>query len=348
MKSDPLAGYTHLAKIILSILKPGLTAIILPALFLEIAIISAFAQTGNPQNQGLRSSDGIEHATGNAQGMAEQPGSNGFDIPELLRLCEINGAAMHKGIFDYTYTLKKVRTTLNEQGKVKDESVELFEAYPVRGEHVLIKLSTDGEPVPPWRVRLERKNAGEQLMAAERTRENDGKAVDPHYISAGVLGNAHGKRVRVSIDLSEFLHSCDFFSPRQEKLDGRDTIVLRFQPRAGINLPSNKRYILDLAGVVWIDADDKVLVRLEGWPATEFAEGKAESHLLPDPNAALIYQQTRLDTGKWFPSLIRINPVGDLTLFEGLSWDVKFEFLDYKQFKVEMGDPKIKDPNDGK
>ena len=38
---------------------------------------------------------------------------------------------------------------------------------------------------------------------------------------------------------------------------------------------------------------------------------------------------------------MRINSGGNLMLFDGLNWDVVFEFADYKQFKTSADDLKI-------
>ena len=53
------------------------------------------------------------------------------------------------------------------------------------------------------------------------------------------------------------------------------------------------------------------------------------------PRASLVlYQQARLPTGVWAPTLIRINSGGDAALFGGLNWDVVLEFSDYKEFST--------------
>jgi hypothetical protein len=51
--------------------------------------------------------------------------------------------------------------------------------------------------------------------------------------------------------------------------------------------------------------------------------------------AALIYQQERRANGIWFPGLIRMNARGRADLFNGLNWDVVFEFSNYHRFGTE-------------
>ena len=60
----------------------------------------------------------------------------------------------------------------------------------------------------------------------------------------------------------------------------------------------------------------------------------AQNNETPRKEAAIIYQQVRLPTGVWLPSLIRMNAAGDDQLFNGLNWDVLFEMSDYKRFDI--------------
>jgi hypothetical protein len=260
-----------------------------------------------------------------------------LDMAELVREIETNGAVMHMQMRQYTYLLKKTRRVLNQQGKVAEAQVQAFEAYPVRGEHVLIQLTTNGVPLPSWQVEAERKRAGERLEKLEREEkqnEQDKKQPTQAYAIAGVYGRAQGKPVALAIDPAAFLHSCELSSPRFERVGDRDMIVLNFRSRPGVNLPKNKSFVARLAGSIWIDAVDKVITRLEGRPA----------HTSPDSEARLIYQQVRLPGGVWFPNLIRVNAAGDYLLFDGLNWDVVFEFSDYKRFSTSVEEVNIQDP----
>ena len=62
-----------------------------------------------------------------------------------------------------------------------------------------------------------------------------------------------------------------------------------------------------------------------------------------DHEAALIYQQDRQSNGLWFPTLIRVNARGHTDLFNGLNWDVVFEFSGYQRFNTSASE-KINTP----
>ena len=268
---------------------------------------------------------------------------------ELLQLTDSNGKLLHKRLLDYTYQLKKVHRVLNASGNSIYTEEQVFEAYPIRGEHVLITLSRNG--VQSRTISDERKQAAKQLEEAEKLRLKENEAgkisneqIVGSYVSAGVTGVYAGKTGYVSINISTFFQSCDFFSPRIEKIGGRETIVLNYRYRPGVALAPNHRYLANLVGTVWIDQTDKVLTRLEGWPASAAAFDLVQS-TAPRDEAALIYQQIRQADKTWTPSLIRMNAGGRTDLFDGLNWDVVFEFSNYRQFNTQAEDAKIKDPN---
>jgi tetratricopeptide (TPR) repeat protein len=269
------------------------------------------------------------------------------EMKELLHLSELNGGTMSRKLLDFTYTLKKTRRILNDRGNSSAAQVHVYEAYPIKGEHVLILLSRDG--IPSKTVANDRGRAAKELMEAERRKEKtarpagDSTEEPGDYVSAGVFGIQGGKPAHISINVSAFLRHCEFFSPRVETFDDRPAVALNFRPRFGVELPRNYSYINKMVGTVWIDREDRIVVRLEGWPDAEGAFDFAQS-IAPRDEASLIYQQERLAGGLWFPRMIRMNAEGRSELFGGLNWDVVFEFGNYRQFNTQADDLKIKDP----
>lgn len=271
------------------------------------------------------------------------------EFVDVLKQGEANGGAMHRHLYDYTYLLKKTRRVLDDRGNPVNTEEEIFEAYPIRGEHVLIRLSTNG--LPSRTLADDRKRAVKQLEEAERRKalsamgdHAEGRTEDMGYVSAGVSGAYNGRPGYVSINISAMFRACEFFSPRVEKINGRETLVLNFRRRAGISLPTNQSYISKLIGTVWIDQTDKIVARLEAWPAAQAAFDLLQS-TAPRDHAALIYQQQRQANGMWFPSMIRMNAGGREELFNGLNWDVVFEFSNYQHFDTSADNLIINPPN---
>ncbi len=263
---------------------------------------------------------------------------------ELLQQSEKRGGAMHRKLFDYTYQLTKTKRTLNPHGKSVSSEQQVFEAYPIRGEHILIRLSTNG--LAAKNVADERKRAVKELEEAERNPKPVTQPGAEGYIAAGITGISQGQPSYVSIDVTTVLKACEFFSPRTETINNRPTTVLSFRPRAGMNLASKHTYLAKIVGTIWIDAEDKVVIKMEGWPASKAVFDLIQS-TAPRSEASLIYQQERQPNGIWFPTLIRLNADGNFDLFDGLNWEVVFEFSKYQKFQTSADDLIVK-PSDKK
>ena len=92
-------------------------------------------------------------------------------------------------------------------------------------------------------------------------------------------------------------------------------------------------------GKIWIDASDKVLIRLAIWQkGTKFAE-TSSGYLLE--RAALVRDITRVDEGIWFPRLGRINGLDYPNLFVEMKNDFSIENFDHRRFKTEIKKVKI-------
>lgn len=280
--------------------------------------------------------------------MAESATANAVavNIPDLLRDAESAGAEESQNLLGYTYQLRKVRQVLDEAGRAIKEEFQDYEAYPVRGQHVLIQITENGKPLPEWDVESKRKRAGEELEQAERESTSPGatrQAPAPGYPTAAVSGAYNGRHAALLIDPMVFLRACDFSDPRSETINGRETIALDFTPRQGMDLPLTTAFISRLVGTIWFDAVDKTFVRLEA-RQTLPGIGRNGKPLPLNAQPKLIYQQLRLPDGAWAPSIIRMNAAGDGFPFFGLNWDVVFEFKEYKRFKTAGEQTGIKPP----
>jgi VWFA-related protein len=272
-----------------------------------------------------------------------------LSIAELLEDAEKSGARMYRLLGDYTYSLRKVRRTLDPKGRIRDEEHQDYEAYPVKGRHALVQLGANGLRFAPERIEIDRKQATEILIKneEEKSRPGDGASRNANagYWVAGLAGfTRKNKYVYVTIDPAVFFRSCEFSSPRSGLLNGRENIILNFRPRAGSQIESDKEWVGRIEGNIWIDVADRSLVRIEGQsmaPATTTAI---------QPALNFVYQQQRLTEGLWSPHLVRINSAGDESLFGGLNWDAWFEFNNFKRFDSHDSDvkliaPEMKRPN---
>jgi hypothetical protein len=269
---------------------------------------------------------------------ARLPDLNSLDLPLLINESDRLGTAMHSRLPEYTYLQTRLSRELNRRGKLV-EHVSVYEAYPIivlgRHRHIISLISENGATISPKRLKEERQRAAEEMETAERERvlESSGAPTTAgRYLTAGIgLSQAGGG---VWIGVSQFLQQCGFGTPRYDRLDDRDMIVLNIQScSSNVNAP-HVGYLAGMAGVVWIDAVDKVVARLEAWPKAE----SPEPHSLSPDAETFVYEQMRLPNGLWVPKRIRLNAIGKAGLFNGTDKDMTFGFSQYQHFNTEVDD----------
>lgn len=255
-----------------------------------------------------------------------------LDIPALIRDCDRNGAALHQRLPEYTYMQKRITREAAERGQII-EKVRLYEAYPMRVKnrhrHVIILVNVDGVPLSHERAEQERAAAVGRMEQVEREEGGLGEGGgDDRYVSVGLDISPDGTGIVFGV--SQFLRQCEFSLLRREQIANRETIVLTFRPRADVPFTTREKYITQLVGQVWIDAEDKVVTRLEAW-----LPGHKTN--VSSPAAALaIYEQMRLPDGLWVPRQIRFNARGQAKRFNGVEKEMIFEFTQYYHFTTTI------------
>ena len=116
------------------------------------------------------------------------------------------------------------------------------------------------------------------------------------------------------------------------------------RPGASVEEPYAK-----LAGRIWIDALDKVVVRLEAWPETSFEASQASKVNARSSSAspiepAIIFEQTRLPNGIWLESFVRIKTNGNREVFNRVNLDYTKQVGDFRRFDTITGEAKIEKP----
>jgi hypothetical protein len=279
-----------------------------------------------------------------------------LDIPALLREVARSERAMTPRRFEYTWTMKVTNRDVNKRGEVTKEEVKVYEAYPVKGEMVTKLVSENGVPIPAQKADEQLKKAVANLEKAAREEEKRRATVapqatpapvDPNVIPSFGFQHRFGFRSGFSngafaFALWRFFRACEFYAPRRERVRERDALVLDFRPRADFQPADDiQKPYAKLAGRVWIDLNDKAVVRLVAWPATQTASANAAT---PPADPAIFYEETRLPDGLWVESLVRINTNGDRPVFNGVDVDVKKEMSDFKRFQTTTDDAQVAAP----
>ncbi len=273
-------------------------------------------------------------------------GTEALDVPALLREVARNQDEVEKRVSDYAFVQKETDREISDKGEIKKETVKVFEVFPVAHREPIMKLiSENGVALSGERAAKEEKRVQEEFLKIE---QNRGKDEEKAARRKAELQQKKARRAEKGEDedpeLSQFLKVCEFVAPRRERFHDRDAVVFDFRQRPGFK-PSGlqETLISKLVGVVWIDAADKQIIRLDGRLAEGFKMGGGLVLSLR-PGAAFSMEQTRMAEGVWLPRLAQVNLSVKVLLFGGGDMNKTIEWSDYKHFAGDVGDYKLETP----
>lgn len=285
------------------------------------------------------------------------------DIPALVREAICKGAG--DMIIEYTYVINSLQREIDKKGKIKEESF-VYEVFiptlkgGARTRGVLVVTSHNGISVPPAELEKERKRAAEQIEKAEEkiARENTTPPTENSNSATGILPVGMYTHTAINrstfgfrsggavLAVDDFLRTCELTLLRRAQIDGRETLIFTFTPRTDAQFDDDERYIKQLRGEVWIDAKDRIVTRLIGWPARPPDVTRISSAPPASERPPAVYHEMMLlpQQGIWLPRVIRINGVDYPTLFDGIRTDSTSTYSQFIRFWTEIQDVKLGPP----
>lgn len=290
-------------------------------------------------------------------------------IAALVSQCGERTTRMNGIIFyNYSYVQADIAYEFDKHGRATRERSKTYEIYPARGRrYVRVQIGEDGIPLSPEKIERERKRAADELIEAEKksaqtqnTRAAASTEPSKRFWSTGILLTLRTSGGLGSLNLpirpTDFLVSHDFSAARRTTFNGRETILLDFHPRPNFvfdktnvsfqtGLDDFNRVMTRLGGRIWIDAADKVVVRLEAIPLQDLNSAETVKSDAPDPDAPLGFEFARLANGVWTPSRSWLNAYGRENIFGKVSVVSRaHRYSDFKLFKTEVKDVEIAAP----
>lgn len=281
-----------------------------------------------------------------------------IDIPALVKeaYCKGDGDMLA----EYTYVMTSVGRAIGKDGNTRTESITYEVFIPTlkggtQGKGVLVITSRNGVPVPPAELEKARLEAGKRLEKAEEKNASE-KPAEPEPTSEvkGMLPlgmythttNNHStfrKKGSASLTIHMFLQTCELTLVRREQHDGRETLIFNFVPRPGVQFADNEKYIAQLTGEMWIDAQDRIVTRLVGRPNPGASNAGPASSIPTASEAppAVYVEMMRLPEGIWLPRIVRINAADYNKLFDGITSESIAIFSNFARFSTEIKDVKI-------
>jgi hypothetical protein len=289
-----------------------------------------------------------------------------IDIPALVKEAYCKGAG--DMIAEYSYVMNSLGRSVDKKGQIKEESTTYEVFIPTlksgtRGKGILVVTARNGVPVPLVELEKARTRAGERLEEAEEknARERPSPpATDPSVKGMLPLGmytrstNSRSsllKKGSAALAIHTFLKTCELTLTRRGQHDGREILVFNFTPRPDAQFNDNEKYIAQLTGEIWIDAQDRIVTRLTGWPSLSAGmPGSTNAPSPPSPTPgerppAVYVEMMRLPEGIWLPRVIRINGADYQKLFDGINTESISIFSNYIRFSTEIKDVNVNPPS---
>jgi hypothetical protein len=252
------------------------------------------------------------------------------ELNEFFKQVTSNQRRMNAQMGEYTAAFKSTMRFYDDKGKLKNETVRSGESYQSWQRNLEIMLMKDGQDLSGGKVEKEREKAVKALTkdAEERVRQAEQRAKQegPEY------GTDWGKS-RISV--FDIIRYSKVTKLRRDQWQEREMIVVDFQPIPNATIPEkNLSALAHLNSTLWIDAQDRVIIRTEMRPVTG---GRGDG-------IAYLEESVRLPDGLWLARYMRFNMAAQPEIFNGQNREWIYERSNHQKFTAQIVDESIDAP----
>jgi hypothetical protein len=245
------------------------------------------------------------------------------DIATLMHAVETNQRAAEAIEKDYLYRSLVTEQRLDSHGGLKKTETMEYEVFWANGVPVGRLVRKDGRELSPD----EQKKENERIdKDSEKAKERRQKADEE-----GKESDARGHELMTA---SRALELGSFTNARRVQLNGRDTIVADYagDPKAKTRTRFEEA-VRDMMGTVWVDEQDRVLVKAEGHFVNNFKIGGG---LLANiqKGTSFSMEQMKVNGEVWLPARFEGRGSARALLFLGFNGHVEAVESDYRKFKA--------------
>jgi outer membrane lipoprotein-sorting protein len=250
------------------------------------------------------------------------------DIPTLLQEVQANEDRVERLLENYAFTQKRTGRETGKDGTLVEKDSETFQVSFYKGFRVTRLIEKNGKPLSESDQKDADRDAGNRVEEIEKiiAKREAGKPDE-------------GERMSIA----EILRASNLINPRRERFRDRDVIVFDFEPNASFdykNAKSMLKFFGKTAGVIWIDAADKQVARIEAVLADNFSIGGGVVAKLKK-GASFTLEQERVNNEIWLPSAADINLSVRVFLVKGIDLNQTIRSYDYRKFKTEVNDARV-------
>jgi hypothetical protein len=258
------------------------------------------------------------------------------DIPQLLQSLQANEDRVENILDTYSYNQKIIRRELGKDGILRETGSETRQLSFYKGYRIARAIEKNGKPLSEKDQKSEDEDV--QKRVAEIEKEIAKKEARAAQTANGTPDDA-GKRVSVA----EVLRASRLVNPRRERFRGRNVIVFDFEPNPNFDYKNAKSFLKffgKTAGVMWIDAEDKQVARIEAILADSFKVGGGVLAKLRK-GASFTLEQERVGNEIWLPTTADINLSVRVLLVKGIDLNQVIKSYNYRKFNTEVKDAQI-------
>jgi hypothetical protein len=244
-------------------------------------------------------------------------------IRELLLDVERNEKASEAARKDYIYHVHVELQDLDSKGNVKKTTITDAEDLTIDGVPIQRIVAHNGRPLTAEEAQKESARIDKEVAQAKARRE---KREDK--------GQETDSRGDVIIPASRILELGAFSNPRRVDLDGRPTIVLDYA--GDPNAKTHNKFegiVRDLVGTVWIDEQDRVLVRGEGHFLNDFKIGGGLV-LNIHKGLSFDFRATKINGEVWLPATVDGQGSARILLVDRVKGRFRLVTSDYRKFRA--------------
>lgn len=262
--------------------------------------------------------------------VAVPPSQAEGELAQLLAEVMRNQRRMNAQLGEYTALFKSTLRSYDRQGKLDEEIVWSGENYQSLQRNIEIRLAKNGQPLTDKKIEQERQRAIQSLTRDAEARQRRvaarPDAEGPEYGAS--MGEVHFSSFAI-------IRGSETYNLREARWQGRRVLLVDFRPRPGFTPPGKElKWLAQLVGTLWIDADDKVVVKMQA--------------RLPEaaPGDGVIFHQEliRMPDGVWLSREMQINCSPRPELCHGLRRAWLQEFSRHQKFTAQSTNEKLDTP----
>jgi hypothetical protein len=265
------------------------------------------------------------------------PDANGnlsqAQMRQLARAVMENYRANSKKEREYSYIDHGVENKLDGAGEIKSTESKTSEIMELYGEQVRRLIAKDEKPLSVKDAAKEEEKI--QKLTEKRKHESEEERANQQQ-------EEEKQREKNSEFVREVADAYDFHLEGTEILNGRDTWVVRGEPKRGFVAHLKDAEILSkYRGRLWIDKNDLQVAKMDaeaidtvsfGWFLLRIHKG-----------TRLVIERTRVNDEVWLPQHISFKFDARVALFKGYNEEDEDTYTDYKKFRattriVDLGD----------